>query len=241
MNPKFSVLTHTHSDCFDVCKVYFPLIYQFFFKFYQDPTLPHYVLTNKPIESDYSLKQILYDDKLPFSDRLMLALTEIETDVVMFLLEDYIPYTYADIDKINEYVELMHSDPSISFIRLIHSGVTSIGNYNKDLCALDRNHPYYFSTQVTLWRKDVLQNLAISTTIQTVRNEIETSRPLELLSDIGLFPVNKGKAVGGHHDSLEFPYIATACVAGKWNVSEYPILKTMLKDFNIDPNVRGCR
>jgi hypothetical protein len=44
-----------------------------------------------------------------------------------------------------------------------------------------------------------------------------------------------------HYESLVFPYIATAIVKGNWNFSEYPILKEILEECNIDPKIRGTR
>ena len=43
-----------------------------------------------------------------------------------------------------------------------------------------------------------------------------------------------------HYDSNAYPYVATAIVKGKWNMSGYPNeLNRILKENNIDKNVRG--
>jgi len=45
-----------------------------------------------------------------------------------------------------------------------------------------------------------------------------------------------------HHDTSVFPYIATALVKGRWNVSEYrEELEPLLVEYNIDEHHRGTR
>ena len=43
-----------------------------------------------------------------------------------------------------------------------------------------------------------------------------------------------------HYDSSIVPYIASAIVKGKWNISEYPTeLPPLLQKYNININKRG--
>jgi hypothetical protein len=109
------------------------------------------------------------------------------------------------------------------------------------LVVLKKYSDYYFSTQITIWRKDLLIQLFESYKTQTVRDEIATSYELSKFDYIGMAVKRKGKSVGGHFDSLEYPYIATACVGGKWNVSEYPYITTLLNKYDIDISIRGYR
>jgi hypothetical protein len=45
-----------------------------------------------------------------------------------------------------------------------------------------------------------------------------------------------------HYDSCVFPYIATAIVKGKWNITDYPKeIREILEEYKIDPNIRGVR
>jgi hypothetical protein len=51
---------------------------------------------------------------------------------------------------------------------------------------------------------------------------------------------NEPKRGGAHYDSEIYPYIATALVKGKWNLSEYKKeLGDILESNNIDINQRG--
>ena len=77
---------------------------------------------------------------------------------------------------------------------------------------------------------------------ETVWEEPNNSKYLKELNKIGLCVKGKGKKIGGHYNSLIYPYIATAVVKGKWNYSEY---KNELDDiftfYSIDKDVRGIR
>jgi hypothetical protein len=57
----------------------------------------------------------------------------------------------------------------------------------------------------------------------------------------GLYYYNEEPKRGGnHYDSSIYPYIATALVKGKWNLSEYKKeLGTLLEQYNIDKDLRG--
>lgn len=234
LNERISILTHTHSDCADIWIPYSDKIREY---------LPytHNVVTNYAIYDPTINKQILYDDKLPYSLRLKHALENIESKYILLMLEDYIPYAECDIQFIEQTIDKMNSNDSIGFVRLIQSGAGKLCDFDNDLYIISPDEPYFFSTQATIWRRDLLLKLVSTVEIKSVRNEPETSPHLKQLGLLGLCVKARGKVVGGHFDSVCFPYIATACVAGKWNMSEYPILGPLLQSYNIDPNVRGIR
>jgi hypothetical protein len=56
-----------------------------------------------------------------------------------------------------------------------------------------------------------------------------------------LYYYNEEKKRGlNHYDSSIYPYIATALVRGKWNLSEYNFeLKPLLEKYKIEINLRG--
>jgi hypothetical protein len=58
----------------------------------------------------------------------------------------------------------------------------------------------------------------------------------------GYQPTTTGRQRGKHHgDSLIYPYVATAIVKGKWNISEYPELRQLTAAYDIDWQERGER
>ena len=234
-----TILTHTHSDCEDIWAPYFSSIKRYFTNNYTKK-VDHVVVTNK-IVPDASLIQYLYDDKEPFSNRLKEPLANIKTPFCLFMLEDYIPYAPIQNEMVTKFLKKMEEDKEISFIRLLQSGATYYSDYDEDLYQIHPDEYYLFSTQATIWRTDVLSKLVNECVIPTVRHEPQTSPFLKTIARKGLCVKDRGRPVGGHYDSKCFPYIATACVAGKWNTSEYPGLLNILEEHGIDPNIRGCR
>lgn len=231
-----TILTHTHSDCADIWPMYFRCM-----KNYLGSDIPHHVVTDEFIRQDYSITQTIYQKDSYFSDRLSESLDHIDTEFVLFMLEDYVLYAPTDNVLLNTLIETMKNDSRIGFIRLLQSGATPIADYDDNIYVIHPDERYFFSTQATIWRKDLLKQLVSSCDIPSVRSEPETSPHLSAITTIGACVKGRGKLVGGHFDSLCLPYVATACVGGKWNVSEYPDLITMLSDYGIDITHRGCR
>ena len=238
------ILTHTHSECADVQKIYFAKFQKYFNDFHgYSPN--HYVLTNQNFDTKYGLQQIVYDEREPLSVRILLALEQIKEDFVLFSFEDYILYDYPDFSRLGRFMETMQKDSNISFIRLIQSGIYGtpiVGDYNEDLAILSKEALYYFTTQATIWRKDILKRLFTGFLLQNPQGEINCSQYLASISTVGLYVKGAGRPVGPngwHNDSLWFPYCADAIKNKKWNVSEYPVLLDYCSEFGIDINIRG--
>ena len=59
-------------------------------------------------------------------------------------------------------LNILDNDKNISFIGLIYSGIDfNTIDYNDELIYLNPSHDYYFSTQITIWRKQDLIDLFI--------------------------------------------------------------------------------
>ena len=68
----------------------------------------------------------------------------------------------------------------------------------------------------------------------------ELKKISELVVDHYCFFQDSDKKRGKYHyDSRAYPYIATSVVKGKWYTSDYPELVSILKDYDIDPKIRG--
>jgi REP element-mobilizing transposase RayT len=234
------LLTHTHSDCFDVLPPHFAGIQRYFYDYYGWENT-HYLLTNDLVKTPYATRQILYDDQDTFARRMTAALETITEPYVLFQLEDYILYDYVDFGKIAKFVQTMEQDPSVNFVRLLQSGVVESGDYNSDLIVLDPNSPYYFSTQATIWRRTALLDLLRRYDMPTVADEMACSASLRQSTGRGLCVRGRGRPVGGHFDSLVWPYIAAAVINRRWNISEYPEIYGILERHGIDVLVRGIR
>lgn len=142
---------------------------------------------------------------------------------------------------LDDYINIMNNDKSISFIRLIKSGINDDSNrYNDNLFYIDRNSHYFYSTQATIWRKSELLRLFKESKSISIRDEVRNSYFLMANGSIGLCAYLTGKKVGGHFNSYSYPYIATAIVQGKWNTLEYnDELSKLFQKYSIDKNKRG--
>jgi hypothetical protein len=231
---ELTLLTYTHSNCSDLHDVYFDKVDKFF-----NPK-NHIVLCDKHIDKK-NISVLLYDNNTKYYQQMIDALNNVKTDYVIYSQEDYILFDYVDLDKIENLISVLDNNSKISFIRLIHSGVDDENNnYDDNLIRLNSDHLYYFSTQITLWRTDVLKNLFINSKVESIWDEPMNSPYLKELGGLGLCVKEKGDKVGGHFNSLIYPYIATAIVKGKWNYSEYKsYLDTIYYDYKINKEIRG--
>ena len=236
-----SLLTYTHSKASDVHKAYFGRLNKYY------PTLQHnYVTCNELIDGSVGFhgKCIVYDDSSSYSEQMINALRQIETDYVIYCQEDYILFNHVNTDLIESYVRLMDADDGIGFVRLLKSGV-GVANiqYKDDLYYVGiKDNQYYFSTQATIWKRQVLISMFLRSMVKSIFDEVKNTPHLLDLGVYGLYSENVGSLVGGHYNSKAFPYIATAIVKGNWNVSEYrEELNMLFREYSINPYERGIR
>jgi hypothetical protein len=98
------------------------------------------------------------DVKLTWSECLIEALNRTNTQLILYMQEDYFIEKPVDGALINEMVQLMINNAEIKYI-----GLTRIGSYppfyqyDKDprLMVVSRNSRYRISLQAGLWRKEV--------------------------------------------------------------------------------------
>ena len=229
-----SLLTYTHTNTKDVHPVYFGELEKYF------PSLENnYVTCNEKI--DYA-NCIVYNDSDRHSTQMINALNVIPTKYVIYAQEDYILFDYVNTDELNKLISYMESDESIPFIRLIQCGLGNVTEkYNDDLAYLDSNWEYYFSTQITIWRKDILLQMYKNADPEKITStEVNHVQSLRDISTKGMFHLKRGNQIGGHFNSHAYPYIATAIVKGRWNYTEYETeLQNVFKCYNINPFERG--
>jgi len=229
-----TLLVYTNSKVKDVLTIFLKQLEKYF---YQIKNI--LFLSDEYIENQNTC---LYTDDEPYYKHLISALEKITTQYVLYCQEDYILYDNVDINEINNAINILNNEQNIGFIRLIQTGIEHSADFNNKYIILNSNHPYYFSTQATIWRKQVLYDLFQSSKTSSIRHEMNNSSFLNKLNCIGLCTKLQGKQTGGHFNSLIFPYIATALVQGKWNFSEYrDVLPDILTSYNVDPNIRGIR
>lgn len=231
-----SLLTYTHSNCSDVHPIYLDSIEKYF------NGICHYILCDKSI-GDIRVNEVLYDENTSYSDQILFGLSKLDTEYLIYSQEDYILFDFVNKDIIEKYITLMNEDKNISFIRLINTGLKGDENgYNTDLTIIDSNHEYFFSTQVTIWRKKHLEKMFQLSKTKHISEESNNSPYLKYIGALGLCTNLKGDKVGEHYNSVIYPYIAAAIIKGKWNFSEYgDKLDSLLNEYKIDKFKRGLR
>lgn len=97
-----------------------------------------------------------------WSSRLRNALSQIETDYIILLLEDFFLMDYVQTDKIDEFLDTMRKDPSIAVIypKQIRD-YDQRDNYHPSLIRMETNtnHRYLINFQAGIWRREALLNL----------------------------------------------------------------------------------
>lgn len=227
-----TLLTYTNSKCWDVHSIYLKSLIKYFSELKH-----HYILSDIPINKD----TIIYNNSSYYYEQMLLGLSNVKTEFVIYSQEDYILYDYVNITKIQNYIDKMQKNKDISFIRLIPSGLA--GNeipYEEDLVVVNPNSYYYFSTQASIWRCNFLRSMFEKSKIDSIFEEPKNSPFLASLKSTGLCStLNRGN-LGEHYYADVYPYIATALVKGQWNFKEYrKYLEPILQENNIDCHQRG--
>ena len=238
-------ITHTHTDYYDVCKIY-------------DGEMPsklwgdqfwenHYYLINSEYKSKKGELKLsgnffYYEDYLFYPLRLLNILSNINTEIVVLDHEDMILYDKANLDEINKALNLIENKnlDSIRFIKNINAKYNKIENSQVEI--IDKKSEWIFSIQPSIWKRDSLMSvLKRNLNVNIWQLEYKSQKVVRKLGlNIGVLAGNGKKRGKFHCDSEYYPFIATALFKGKWTISEYPLeLKKLFTKYKIDPLIRG--
>lgn len=235
-------LTYSHSDYSDVWPIYFGEIRRF-----DGLRLDHYLACDKHPDSEheFSARSLLYDERSPYPVRLMSCLNRLtDYEYILFDHEDMILYAQPDTKALSDYIRILKSE-AIHSIRLIKAGKHLSRRHPKVKSLhilITRLSPWIFSIQPTLWhRESLIRVLSTMPMLNIWEFERNIQKNMRRLGQVHAYSHENGKKRGMYHyDNSIYPYIATAIVKGKWNLSEYPEeLSSLFRAYNIDPRVRG--
>lgn len=147
-----------------------------------------------------------------WSQCLKWALDSMDTDIVLYMQEDYFLKDTVKNNIVEQYIQLMHEHPEIHSIQLTKHGIPAIKEVSyPHLYSSDPNYFSYLSCQASLWRKDILYSLI---------REHETAWNFEWWGS------KRAKYLGYsfltvnpqwvHEQKEIIPYIATGVIGGKW-------------------------
>lgn len=212
-----TIFVNTHSSASDCWPMFFGQLGKHW------PAHPRVVVATDA-DVGVEVQQLNYKGIAKFTNQYLAGLCLVETPYVMTLQDDFL--LYADVDE-----------------AAIRDAIDSIGEYS---CVrlIDSGRELEYSMQASVWATQALKLLYASAELPT-----PWEAELSLNATMKHFGMKckqrhddhlpmRGR---NHRDSPIFPYISTALVRGKWNVSEYPsILPPLLEQYGIDPNVRGA-
>ena len=186
---------------------------------------------------------IKYNDNDNYSERVASCLAKIDTPLIFFHHEDMPLYKTPDYQLLDSYEQIVLSE-NVDFIRMARSIDNPDFNYKKHstLFHVPNYSQYFFSVQPSICKTESLIKIFENTKINHLREfEIKVQKVCRHLQIKGLFHYDLESKEGNHHyGSNVYPYICTAVVKGKWNISEYQdILRNLLVENDININSRG--
>jgi len=230
---KICYITYTNSKCSDIWEMF--LIEQ---KKYS--SIPLYFISDSVVLNEKE-NTLLYENGEPYFESWVRSLSSIPYEYFIYLQEDFILYDHVNQEKINQYLNFLKTNQEFSFIRLLKSGSLNQNKVLDTLYEIESTNSDIFSMQATIWRKDDYVKI-MNGTKNKIWLENETYRDFMIQNNLkGLYHYDGESKRGlNHYDSTVYPYIATALVRGKWNMSEYGNeLSIPINEHGIDVNIRG--
>jgi hypothetical protein len=227
-------VAYTNSNCIDLWEIFQKQTIKYC-------NLPLYLISdNEPNNFGFTDLHI-YNNNEPYYKVWIDALEKFNSEYFIYLQEDFFLYDYVNEKKLNKYLNFLKLNKEYSFVRLIKSGNLNNQKITDTLFEIESTNQDIFSMQSTIWRtEDYIKLLDYVKDSKWLENEKYRNASI-FLNIKGLYHYdNEPKRGGAHYDSNVYPYIATALVKGKWNLSEYQKeLRPILDEYGIDILKRG--
>ena len=238
MKDNITLFMYSHSSYSDVWELFFKQS-ELYLPEYKKVLFADDDLGKTPDDWEF----VQYNDNDSYSDRIAHCLRQIRTELCFLHHEDMFLYSEPNKDMLSSYEDIV-SKTDVDFIRLLRS-VDSPFFSHKDIDTIypvPNHSQYFFSVQPTICKTDSLLKIYENTKTNHIREfEPKVQKTCRDLNIKGFFHYNGESKRGEHHyDSNVYPYIATAIVKGKWNLSDYPTeLGNILKKNKINIDIRG--
>jgi len=185
---------------------------------------------------------IIYDDALPYQQRVVSCLEQLKDEIIVFSHEDMFLYDEMDLSQFQDFVNLVYSG-KVDFIKLLRGGYTDEKIESGIHKYLLKSPPsMVFTIQPTICKVRNLLTMYKETPGDSIWSfEAATGSTTKWHCFSGCMVYKEGDPKRGMHhwDSSIYPYFATAVVKGKWYTSDYPHLREVLQYYNIDVSLRG--
>lgn len=240
MSNQIVILVYTHSEYKFMWKAMIPLLQ----KHCKDIEI-HWLFEESANQEEINelvpvewIKHI-YPDNLIWTKRVLKALTEINSEYILFLHEDWLPIADVKLTILLEMIEFMKKYDSGFLLSYSHISTTSRQpgiptNYQNYYFYFENNHIF----QPAIWCKNVFMEFCSILNKSKHQNEdkdcLNFMRKKNCTSVQNLNTVTTIRTT----NSLFFPHMH-ALSEGLWNFKKYPTLKTFLETFGVDTNTRG--
>jgi hypothetical protein len=157
-----------------------------------------------------------------WSSCLKWALDKMDSDIVLYMQEDYFLKAPVKNDLVEKYVKLMYEHPDIKCIHLTDQAVRTCGKSEyENLDIVEFNQRYRVSCQAALWRRDELYAL--------IRDYEDAWQFEEFGSQRSAVMKSKYLCVSRDFVKLNqfeiIPYIFTGIVQGRWYEETVPLFE----------------
>lgn len=240
MNIKYSVLINTCDKFEDCWNPFFKL----WSTYWKDCNATIYLNTeykdyNYPGLDIHSVKgcvqnNIPRDKRATWSQCLKWALETMDTDIILYLQEDYFLKDNVKNDIVENYVDLMLANNDISCIHLTDQAVIlgEKASY-EGLYTVVKKQRYRVSCQAALWRKEELLKLLRDYEDAWEFEEFGSMRSAIINSNY--YAVSKEVVKINEFEII--PYVFTGIVQGRWYEEVVPLFNK--HEINVDYQKRG--
>lgn len=181
------------------------------------------------------VKNVPKNKRATWSQCLKWALEQIDTDIVLYMQEDYFMKDDVKNDIIENFVSLMNENKEIDCIHLTDQAVIPdkiITNY-ENLNYVKVKQKYRVSCQAALWRKDVLDSYL---RINENAWQFEEFGSIRAKNYKGNFLVVNNNWIKINEFEI-IPYVFTGIVKGKWILEVVSLFEK--NNIYLDYNIRG--
>ena len=195
-----------------------------------------------------NFSHISYDDTIPYTNRLLSCLNQINTEMCLFTHEDMMLYGDIHEQYFEECVSAVR-DGNVDFVKLLKGGMPQdtdedIKYKGSDILnRIDHDFHYIFAIQPTIWNTQSFISLVENNQNMSIWDfEVKGQSYCRTKEYVGLYANHKDDNKRGefHWDSVTYPYISTAIYKGKWVTDQYPDeLGNLFLEYNINPAIRG--
>jgi hypothetical protein len=184
---------------------------------------------------------LYYEESLPYQQRVLSCLNKLDDEVVVFHHEDMFLNAAPNHKTLKYFANIVESG-KVSFIKLLRGGYVDVLAESEYPGLVISPQNMVFSIQPTICKKKNLETMYRETPGGSIWDfESNTFKTTTKENFTGCMAFESGDKKRGmhHYDSSAYPYIATGVVKGKWYTSDYPEMRSLLNEYEIDSSVRG--